>query len=101
MHRPQTMNEYIELVQQAIFEVDELRVAAEWGADDGEGVGFEFTEPLNAQLRQLVEDLTTNHHVFGGGDLALMTLVRTNARNIPFKNLLDIINQTHRLGLET
>ncbi len=100
MHRPKTMTDYIEIVKQAIFEVEDLRAAAEWGADDGEGVGFEFTDPLTALLRQLVEQLSMNTHSFGGDDLELMSIVRTNARQIPFKGLFDIINQTHRLGLD-
>ena len=99
MHRPKTMNEYIELVKQAIFEVEELRAAAEWGADDGEGMGFEFTDPLKAQLHQLAEQLMAGTHTFGETDLELMATVRANARQIPFRELFTIINQTHRLGL--
>ncbi|CAK0768066.1 conserved hypothetical protein [Gammaproteobacteria bacterium] len=98
MRRPKTINEYIDLVEQAIFEVGELQAADEWEQEEGHGV-LDFIEPLRAQLRLLLEELTAGQHVFGGGDLALMAIVRAKARQIPFNSLFDIINQTHRLGL--
>jgi hypothetical protein len=93
------MKDYIDLVEQALFEVEDLRVSTEWDQEEG-GISFYFTEPLAAQLHQLLEQLTVGQYTFGGEDLPLMTIVRNNAQQIPFKGLLDTINQTHRLGLE-
>ncbi|CAK0755356.1 hypothetical protein CCP3SC5AM1_200026 [Gammaproteobacteria bacterium] len=99
MRRAKSLNEYIELVDQAIFEVGELRAADEWEQEEGGGI-LDFPVPLINQLRQLKEELTAECHIFGERDLSLMKIVRANARQIPFNGLFDIINQTHRLGLE-
>ncbi|CAK0739879.1 General secretion pathway protein GspF [Gammaproteobacteria bacterium] len=99
MRRPKTTNEYIDLIEQAIFELGELRAADEWEQEEG-GNTLGFIDPLTAQLRQLLEQLQAGTHRFGEGDLVLINIVRVHARQIPFKSLLDLINQTHRLGLE-
>jgi len=99
MRRPKTIDEYIDLIEQAIFELGELRSTDEWEQEEGGGT-CGFIDPLNVQLRQLLEQLTMDSHIFGDGDLPLMNIVRAHARQIPFKSLFDIINQTHRLGLE-
>lgn len=99
MNRPKNMSEYVELVDQAIFEVGELQAADEWEQEEGGGI-LNFTTPLSNQLHQFREQLIDGSHIFGEGNLPFMHIVRANARQIPFNSLFDIINQTHRLGLD-
>lgn len=97
MRRARNIKEYIELIDQAIFELAELSAADEWEQEEG-GKTLIFISPLIEQLDQLREELINGNHIFTPTDLVLMKIVRVNARQIPFNDLFDIINQTHRLG---
>ena len=89
MRRPESMSAYVDLVEQAIFETEELRSSAEWDMEDA-GSSLAFAEPLEAQLRQLLERLTGGAYQFQDADLPFMAI----------KSLLETINETHRRGLE-
>jgi hypothetical protein len=101
MYQPQTPAEYLDLVNQVIFEIDDLIMCAE---DEGEG-DLEFTSqlPLFQQLardvRQLQADLQAGRHTFvDGSDLPFMAAVRRARARIPFMALLDALNVSHRKG---
>ena len=98
--RPATMEAYIELVDQAIFEASDLRAAIEFDGDYmGEASGF-VTE-LEEQLLMLLGSLKNGSYKFSEEDLSFMPLVN-NVHDIllPFKHLLRQINDTHTKGLE-
>ena len=75
MRRIKNIPEYIELIEQAIFEVEELRAADEWEQEEGGGI-LPFTTPLINQLHELREELINNNHIFNEQDLSLMKKVR-------------------------
>lgn len=97
--RPKTADEYVELINQALFEIDDLRAAAEYDADSMGGV-MEFLDQLDRDVRGLKQAMIEGRYQFGTGDLPFMRIVETyDERVLPFKYLLRVINATHKLGL--
>ena len=99
MHRAQSVEEYVDLIRQAIVEVDELRAAFEWDLDDMARIPG-FLEPLEESLAGLLRAMESGTYIWADGDLPFMPLVRRNVSRIPFADLLDRINETHMKGLE-
>ncbi len=101
MKRPATFEDYIELVEQAIFEVEELRFSVEFDEEFMEGA-LNFVDILEQQLTDLLTSLKEERYEFSDEDLPFMTLVKGQSNLIlPFKGLLSLINNTHRKGLDT
>lgn len=100
MHRPGTEKEYIDLVQQAVFEVEELRVAMEY---DPEGMVKvqAFIDNLETQIKPVYQQMQAGTYAFKNEDLPYMSLIDcVDDRILPFKFLLRMINETHRKGLD-
>lgn len=101
MHQPKTMDELIDLVHQAVYEVDELRACIEDEPEEMERY-MPFIDQLDVQLRKLFDDMTTRRYACPAQtDLDFMPLVQKWGRDIPFKPLLLAINQAHRNGFRT
>jgi len=99
MKPPKTLDEYIDLVHQAVYEVDELRACIEDDMEEMEEC-LPFIDPLDAQLRALFESMTRGTYKFPEeDDLPFMPIVKRFGSQIPFKQLLEVINTTHRNGL--
>lgn len=98
--RPQTMEEYINLVDQAVFEAADLRAAIEYDGEFMEGVAG-FVSELENELNVLLKSLKDESYSFSKEDLPFMSLVNSvNDMLLPFKHLLRQINSTHTLGLD-
>ncbi len=101
MKRPATIDAYIDLVEQGIFEVEELRFSVEFDEEFMEGA-LNFVDILEQQLKEMMASLKEDRYEFADEDLAFMSLVKSQSNLIlPFKGLLNLINTTHRKGLET
>ncbi len=101
MKRPATFEDYIELVEQAIFEVEELRFSVEFDEEFMEGA-LNFVDILEQQLTGLLASLKEERYEFSDEDLSFMAFVKGQSTLIlPFKGLLSLINSTHRKGLDT
>lgn len=99
--RPTTFDEYLDLVHQVVYEVDELRSCNEDDEEEMERYRA-FVDPLDAQLRSLYARMTSGDYTFPSAeDLPFMSIVQAFGQHIPFRRLLEIINQTHRNGLST
>ena len=97
--RPKTAEEYVELIDQALFEIDDLRAAAEYDAESMGGV-VEFLGHLEGDVRGLKQAMLEGHYQFNNNDLPFMRVVEAqDERVLPFKYLLRVINATHRMGL--
>jgi len=101
MHQPQTPQEYLDLIEQAMFEVEDLLRCAE---EEGDGVQ-EFAaqipgyHQLAAALKRLHTEVADGSHVYAEGeDLAIMPVVRQWKNRIPFYGLLETLNAGHRSG---
>jgi hypothetical protein len=97
--RPATMDEYIELVKSALFDVEELRMSVEFDIEFMESA-LSFIEPLEKALRDLHKALTDGTYQFGDTDLPFMPIVESQQNiMLPIRPLLRQINETHRKGL--
>ncbi len=98
---PDTWDEYLDLVHQAVYEVDELKACLQEEEElDDVGLYAAFLAPLDDALRRLYDDMIAGRYQFpGDSDLPYMAIVRQHGRQIPFRGLLEVINATHRKGL--
>jgi hypothetical protein len=103
MPEPRNPEEYIRLVDEAIFEVEELLRCAE---DEEEG-SMEFSRLVPAYRRMLVDlnslrmEVEAGTHEFGtGSDLPFMETVKSNRALVPIAPLLDMLNSFHRSGFQ-
>ncbi len=102
--KPKTIDEYLDIVDQAIFEIDELLMCAE---DEGE-MDYQLTEMAHVyeHLAKILKDLHAyikdgKHQFADGSDLAFMPIVKQARNAIPFADLLDLLNDVHRSGFES
>lgn len=101
MQSPRTWDEYLDLVHQAVYEIDEMRACIDEDAGDEDAELYaQFIEPLDIYLRKLFDDMTCGRYQFPSDtDLPFMAVVQRFGRAIPFRVLLETINRTHRNGL--
>lgn len=98
--RPKTAEEYVDLVDQALFEIEDLRAAAEYDIESM-GAATEFLEELERDVRALRASMADGSYQFGKEDLRFVNVVaKQDERILPFKRLLLKINETHRKGLD-
>jgi hypothetical protein len=98
--RPKTPEEYVDLVDQALFEIEDLRAAAEYDMESM-GAANEFLENLQRDIRKLRESMANGSYQFGKQNLPFVKVVeKQDERILPFKRLLLKINETHIKGLE-
>jgi hypothetical protein len=98
--RPKTPEEFVDLVDQAIFEIEDLRLAAEYDMDSM-GAANEFLSQLERDMRRLRESMTDGSYRFGKENLPYVKAIQNqDERILPFKQLLLKINETHINGLD-
>lgn len=100
MKHPQTPEAYFNLVEQALFEIEDLRAAIEY-----ESSGFEsalnYLDPLQQEISAFRQRFIDGEPVFGEKDLAYVALVKDRTvHELPFLGLLLMINQVYRKGLD-
>ncbi|MDH3242825.1 MAG: hypothetical protein OEY27_04300 [Gammaproteobacteria bacterium] len=100
---PRTRDEFLDLVDQLIFEIEEVVMCA---GDEGDPEDSEFSdllpvyELLSKDLKQLHADIMQGRHVFGENrDLPFMPLVNKWKARLPFHNLFATLNLANRQGL--
>ncbi len=97
---PRTPEQYVELVDQALFELSDTRSSLEY---DMEGIPTRMLEALDgleAELRRLRASMADGSYVFDDQDLPFMPLIANlDIQVLPFKRLLEDINRVHRNGL--
>lgn len=99
LRRARTVDEYVEWVRQAVFEVDDLRACLEFETEDVRQFP-DFLDPLDEGIKGLHRAMLDGTYAFGREDLPFMDLAAQFAEEIPFHTLLKQINETHRRGLE-
>ena len=98
--RPKTPEQYVDLVDQALFEIEDLRLAAEYDMDSM-GAATEFLADLEHDVRKLRHAMADGSYRFGKENLPFVTVVENqDERILPFKQLLLKINETHIKGLD-
>lgn len=100
IQRARSAEEYIDFVQQALFEIKELRVAAEYDMEDL-GRSLKFVDDLEESMRALYNAMEAGTYRFENRDLPFMEIVdKHDTDQLPFRHLLRQINETHRQGLD-
>ena len=98
--RPKTAEEYVDLVDQALFEIEDLRMAAEYDMDSM-GAAMEFLEDLARDVRKLRDSMADGSYMFGKENLPFFKIAeQQDKRFLPFRQLLLKINETHINGLD-
>jgi hypothetical protein len=98
--RPKTPEEYVDLVDQALFEIEDLRLSAEYDMDSM-GSATEFLEQLEREVGKLRQSMADGSYQFGKENLPYVRVVELqDERILPFKMLLLKINETHIKGLD-
>ena len=98
--RPSTPEAYVEMVKQAIFEIEDLRAAIEY---DMEGMqdSAPFINDLEREVKKVYAAMEDGSYHFQDKDLPFMEIVRRHGvLSLPFRGLLNLINETHRKGLD-
>jgi hypothetical protein len=100
MRIPATPDEFVALVDEAIFEIDELLACAE---DEGEEPEFggrvaEYREIADA-LRRLKSSIAAGTYEYAtGNDLEFMAVARAHKGAIPCYGVLEALNLAHKRG---
>ncbi len=98
--RARSAEEYAGLVDQVIFDIQELRASTDY---DMEAIDVDtaYLGLLLEELRELRASMADGSYLFGRNDLEFMRIVkRHNERDLPFIKLLYQINETHKQGLD-
>jgi hypothetical protein len=100
MRVPATPEEFVALVDEAIFEIEELLACAE---DEGEvqELGDRVAEyrEIAGALSRLKSSIASGTHDYGNhGDLEFMAVARAIKGVIPFYSVLEALNLAHKRG---
>ena len=102
MMHPKTVDDFLDLVDQAIYETDDVLMCAA-DEDDPEDSGITgilpVFEQLSRDLKSLHDAVRQGKRVFGQGDLVFMPLVQMWKQRIPYHDLSLTLNDIHRQGL--
>jgi hypothetical protein len=99
LRRAKSVDEYVEWVRQAVFEVGDLRECLEYELEDINRFPV-FLDPLEEGIKDIYRSMQEGTYVFGREDLPFMDVAERYSEEIPFHTLLKQINETHRRGLE-
>ncbi len=97
--RARSPEEFVELVDQALLEVDDLRDVLSFDEEHMSGAGS-FLDQMDRGLRDLKSALNDGRYRHRDEDLPFMAAIQEAEALIPFRHLLLRINATHRKGLK-
>jgi hypothetical protein len=98
--RARSAEEYAGLVDQVIFDLQELRASTDYDMETIDA-NPAYLGLLLEELRELRASMADGSYLFGRTDLELMRIVKQhNERELPFIRLLYQINETHKRGLD-
>jgi tetrahydromethanopterin S-methyltransferase subunit A len=101
MYKSKNVDDYVELINQALFEIEDLILCAEdEGEDDNE---FSMMKPdlrvIEAGLKALHAEILGGDYAIGRGeDLPFMPVVQKVRKRLPIVTLIDAINSAHKKG---
>lgn len=104
MRGPKSAEQFIHLLDEAIFEIKDALACTE---EEGDGaVTFtsdeQLYEVLLEEYKALKEQFSADEIAVGRGkDLPFMPLVNRAHERIPFSDLLGLINQGYKNGFDT
>ena len=101
MRRARTVEEYVALIKDALYELDDMRAAIEYD-EEGMGASKPFMEDIESSLKNIFAEMESGDYCWNTGDLSYVSTIRDLDESVlPFRQLLIRINETHKQGLET
>ncbi len=97
--RARTVDEYVNWVQQAIFEIGDLKDCLLYEVEHLASFPA-FIEPVETGLNKIFQDMKEGTYHFDREDFPFFEIALRHADDIPFLTLLKQINETHRKGLD-
>jgi hypothetical protein len=101
MYKVRNVDDYVELINQALFEVEDLILCAD---DEGDGdTEFSMMMPdlrvIETGLKALHSEIVGGNYVIGRGeDLPFMPVVQKVRKRLPIAVLIDAVNNAHKKG---
>ena len=101
MYKARNVDDYMELINQALFEIEDLILCAE---DEGEAdAEFSSIMPdlrtIEAGLKALHAEILGGNYTIGRGeDLPCMPVVQKIRKSLPIAVLIDAVNAAHKKG---
>lgn len=100
MRRARTIDEYVAMVRDAIYEVEEMRAAIEYD-EEYMADSSKIIDELQSSLKEIMDAMQEGTYSWRGGDLRYIPMIKDlDERVVPFRSLLLRINDTHKHGLE-
>jgi hypothetical protein len=99
--RARDKQEFIDLINQTLDEVEDLRAAIEYD-EEFMGNAAMIVEPISIGLGKLLAAVKSNEYLMGQGDWLdfLNALQNTDHLTVPFWPLLKLILETHQQGYQ-
>lgn len=98
--RARTADEYVELVRQVMFELEDLQAASAYDIDELAGES-NLVNMLLQEVRELYDSMQKGDYLFGRQDLPFMRLLKNASESdLPSLKLFYKINRTHTRGLD-
>lgn len=98
--RARSSDEYVNMIEQALDEVWDLRQSIEFD-EEYMSDALAFIDELETGLKEIHQSMKDGSYTFSTGDFPFMQILEKHHESmIPFKFLLMRINETHMKGLE-
>lgn len=100
MKRARTVDEYVALIKDAIYEVEDMRAAIEYD-EEFMADSSKIIDELESSLKEVLDAMQNGTYNWRTGDLKYIPIIKDlDERVVPFRALLLRINDTHKHGLE-
>ncbi len=100
MKRARSVEEYVALIKDAIYEIDDMKAAIEYDGDSM-AQARTYVDEIDDELHSMYEQMGSGDYCWNTGDLKFMSHVKQHdEHSMPFRQLLIRINETHKNGLE-
>lgn len=97
-NHPKTAEEYVYLVEQTIIEIEEFIACIEFDMEDT-GSQQRVLNPILDYLRTMRKSMEDGSYLFGKEDLPFTEISNRMSSELPFAQMLAVINETHKQGL--
>ncbi len=98
MPRARSMDEYIEMLKDALYEIQEVKATAEF--DDYMNDSVLIADAMKPELEQVLKMTEEGTNQFGSQFSFMQNMNQMPTEIVPFKHLLMRINDTQKNGLE-
>ncbi len=95
MYHPNTIPEYLKLIDEAVFELEEMAFCVNEEPDDELVDLGPHCQQIADYLKSMKQNLNQGTHTFSDRELEYVPLIRRLKNVLPFYELLNDINRIH------